>query len=366
MPNIAEILNSRVRSAGQWFVRSGIQESSGGVARYYRSDLDRNALVSTEITGYAVSALLHLHGAGGDPECFDAAVRAGRFLARAAWDDALRAMPFECAGDGIAPEALAYFFDTGIIARGLLALWRCSRDDEFLQASIRCAEFMARDFGGGPEFHPILELPSKTPAARDRRWSRSPGCYQLKAALAWRELAEETGRADFCDLYEQVQEWALCGHAAFPTGEGEGERVMDRLHAYCYFLEGLLPCADRPACAEALRDGIARTAALLARTAPLFERSDVYAQLLRVRLFAGALGVMPLDCEAAGREATAIGEFQACDSSPQIDGGFYFGRKGTQLLPYVNPVSTAFCAQALDLWRRRCAGTFQPDWRMLI
>ena len=141
---------------------------------------------------------------------------------------------------------------------------------------------------------------------------------------------------------------------------------MDRLHAYCYFLEGLLPCANRPACAEALRDGIERTTALLARTAPLFERSDVYAQLLRVRLFAGALDVMPLDCEAAGREAAAIGEFQACGSGPRIDGGFYFGRKGTQLLPYVNPVSTAFCAQALDLWRRHCAGTFQPDWRMLI
>ncbi len=366
MSNIAAILDSRLRSAGDWFVRSGIQESSGGVARYYRSDLGGNALVSTEITGYTASALAHVHRVTGDPECLDRAVRAGRFLARVAWNSTLGIMPFEYCSNGHAPPARAYFFDTGIIARGLLALWRISREDELLEASVRCAGSMARDFAAGGEFHPVLELPSKTPAARDRRWSRGPGCYQLKAALAWRELAEETGRADFRDLYEQVLRYALCGHAAFPSGEGEGERTMDRLHAYCYFLEGLLPCVGRPACAEALRDGIARAAALLARTAPLFERSDVYAQLLRVRIFADALGVMPLDREAAAREAAAIGEFQASASDPRVAGGFYFGRKGTQPLPYVNPVSTAFCTQALDLWRQYCAGTFHPDWRTLI
>jgi hypothetical protein len=226
---------------------------------------------------------------------------------------------------------------------------------------------MARDFAAGGEFHPVLELPSKKPAVRDRRWSRGPGCYQLKAALVWRELSEETGRADFRDLYEQVLEYALRGHAAFPSAEGEGERTMDRLHAYCYFLEGLLPCAERPVCAEALRDGIAHTAVLLARTAPVFERSDVYAQLLRVRIFADALGVLPLDRDAAEREAAAIAGFQACVSSdPRIAGGFCFGRKETRLLPYINPVSTAFCTQALDLWRRHRAGAFHPDWRMLI
>lgn len=366
MSNSAAIFNSRLRAAGEWFLRSGIQESLGGVARYYRSDLDGNAPVSTEITGYTASALVYLHNVTGDSECLEGALRAGQFLARLAWNDALRTMPFEYSSNGDAPEPLAYFFDTGIIARGLLTLWRNSHDEEFLNASVRCAESMARDFAAGSEFHPILELPSKKPVARDRRWSRAPGCYQLKAALAWYELAEETGRADFRGLYDQVLRCALLGHEAFPSGEGEGARTMDRLHAYCYFLEGLLPCATERACAGALQEGIACTAALLAGVAPVFERSDVYAQLLRVRIFADALGIVPLDWIAAEGEAAAIARFQSRESDRRTGGGYYFGRKAGQYLPYINPVSTAFCAQALEFWRQRCAWSFHPDWRMLV
>jgi hypothetical protein len=362
----AAVLNSLLCRAGDWFLGSGIQDPGGGVARYYRSDLGRNALISTEITGYAAGTLAYVYELTGEPDYLAQGVRAGRFLVRVAWDGALSAMPFEYSTDGRPPEPRAYFFDTGIIARGLLALWRKSGEHEFLEAAVRCAESMARDFEGEGEFHPILELPSKRPVPRDRRWSRGPGCYQLKAALAWREIAEETGRDGLNGLYEQVLAYALRGHAAFPTGEGEGERAMDRLHAYCYFLEGLLPCAERPGCADALREGIARAARLLRGIAPLFERSDVYAQLLRVRLFAAALGIMPLDGAAAAREAARISGFQAESPDPRIAGGFYFGRKALHMLPYINPVSTAFSIQALEFWRQYRSGSFRPDWRILI
>ena len=53
--------------AGGWFLESGIQEPNGGVARFYRADLGRNRAISTEITGYAASALMYLHSATGDP-----------------------------------------------------------------------------------------------------------------------------------------------------------------------------------------------------------------------------------------------------------------------------------------------------------
>src|ERR1700749_1637489 len=86
-----------VETAGRWFLQSGIQEARGGVARYYRSDLGRNMPVSTEITGYAVSALLFLHQRTGDPAYFDAGMRAARFLTREAWDAKLRTFPFELA-----------------------------------------------------------------------------------------------------------------------------------------------------------------------------------------------------------------------------------------------------------------------------
>jgi len=360
-------LTSFLEPAGCWFLHSGIQESDGGVARYYRSDSDANAAVSNEITGYAVSALTYLHSLTGETAYLDAASRAARYLCRHAWDQAGSAFPFE-PGSG-----RAYFFDTGIIVRGLAAAWRATGDDEFLTRAREGAlslafDFMGGDFMGNGVFHPIISLPEKQPVAYEPRWSRTPGCYQLKSALAWRELAEQGG----AKLYESVLAYSLATHEAFLTVEPDREKLMDRLHAYGYFLEGLLPVAERSEVRGALASGLARAAALYREIAPEFERSDVPAQLLRVRLIASHLGAFELDEEAACEEASRAASFQAAGDhpDPRLRGGFYFGRKGAgkggALLPFCNPVSTAFGMQALELWRQHQEGRWSFDLRQLI
>ena len=357
------VLLQTVARAGQWLTGSGIQEPSGGVARYYRADVGRNNAVSTEITGYAASAFVYLHSVAREPRYLEGALRSARFLARAGWDGASHAMPFE-----LDPPAFAYFFDCGIVVRGLLSAWRVTGEDEFLDVASALGESMATDFAceaGG--FHAILALPGKCPVPPDAsRWSASPGCYQLKAAMAWNDLAEATGSSRFEDLYDQAVEQALCTASGFLPGHADSLRVVDRLHAFLYFLEGLLPRAaeDRPA--AAIRDGIALVARILRETALRFERCDVYAQLLRMRLYADWAGVTPLDREAAQSEAGKLAGFQASAATPQIDGGFYFGRKAGAVLPFVNPVSTAFALQALALWELCRAGGAQPLRHLLI
>jgi hypothetical protein len=358
--------------AGQWFLQSGILEPGGGVARYYRSDLRANAPVSTEITGYAVSALLFLEQRTGNPAYLEAALRAARFLAHTAWDARLRAFPFEPT-NGTARPAFAYFFDCGIIARGLLAAWRASATSEFRDTAIAAGRAMLTDFpepGAAPRvIHPILALPAKQPLAWGPRWSARPGCYQLKSALAWQELFEVSGENTFRNAYESALATALETHADFLPGAADPHEVMDRLHAYCYFLEGLLPVVDRPDCAEAFRDGVERVSRFLRELAPSFARSDVYAQLLRVRLFGEASGVLPLDVAAAAEEAEAAAGFQLrdCDTAGLAHaGGFVFGRKQGQDMPFINPVSTAFCAQALALWNDRQCGRALASIQTLI
>jgi len=227
---------------------------------------------------------------------------------------------------------------------------------------------MAADFVSGEgDYHPILSLPCKRPVERDAgRWSRSPGCYQLKSAMACWDLFEATGDERFCGPYETVLEYALHNAEGFLPGHPDPLKVMDRLHAFCYFLEGLLARPEDLRCAAALREGIGRVAGFLRQIAPEFERSDVYAQLLRIRIYAACSGVAPLDCEAAGVEAETLARFQAASSDPRIHGGYYFGRKGADWLPYVNPASSAFACQALALWHARLSGGPPPDRRLLI
>lgn len=350
--------------AGRWFLRSGIQEASGGVARYYRADLGCNLAVSTEITGYAASTFAFLHRTTGDPEYLNRAATAARFLTAHSWNDELQTFPFE---HGVPGEPLAYFFDSGIIIRGLLAVWREMRNPQLLALARGCGIAMAQDFHArDSEFHPILRLPAKEPLPRDDRWSRAPGCYQLKSAMAWYELFEATGEREFELYYDRVLDFALRTYAAFLPGHPDRNRVMDRLHAYSYFLEGMLPRVSQKSCGAALCDGIRRVGEYLREIGPEFERSDVYAQLLRIRVYADWAGVVPLDREAASWEAERLGGFQADDRGERIFGGFYFGRKGGDLLPHVNPVSAAFALQALAAWERWQAGAEPLDWRELI
>jgi uncharacterized protein YyaL (SSP411 family) len=140
------------------------------VARYYRSDTGHNLAVSNEITGYAASALTYLHSATGNAAFRGAAVRAARFLSGQAWDAAASTFPFEPGSDR------AYFFDTGIIVRGLLAVWRDTGDGEFLARAREAALSLAFDFLGEGIYHPVIALPDKQPLPPEHRWSRGPGC----------------------------------------------------------------------------------------------------------------------------------------------------------------------------------------------
>ncbi len=343
--------------AGAWLLNSGIQRPAGGVSRYYLADVGQNRAISTEITGYAISALVFLHARTGNERYLEGASQAGRFLTRIAWDSKLEIFPFESYEKGEASlPARSYFFDCGIIIRGLLRLWRVTRDAELLRIAEACGRSMQKNFAaGGSEYHPILMLPQKDPQPRADQWSRLPGCYQLKAALGWLELDDAIGSTTFLNSYEDLLSASLATHTAFLPG-AIGDRVMDRLHAYCYFLEGLLPRLNRPEVAAAMTAGIAAVIEQIGVLGGHFVRSDVHAQLLRVQLLADLAGIVPLDQSAAQRRVETISAFQSERADPRMHGGYFFASRDGELQPHVNPVSTAFAIQALTMWGDYLAG----------
>ncbi|MBX9603615.1 MAG: hypothetical protein K2X35_21595 [Bryobacteraceae bacterium] len=329
--------------AGQWFVSSGITAAGGGVARFHRIDAGQNLPVSHEITGYAVSSLADLARRTGQPRFREAAIRSARYLREKAWDESASAFPFESGGP-------AYFFDTGIIIRGLLQAWRLSGETAFRDRAVEAGMSLAMDFLGEGFFYPVISLPEKQPEALGDRWSRQPGCYQLKSAMAWHDLAAATGDSQWNQAYERALELHLAGWREFLPGDPDPLRVMDRLHAFCYFLEGLLPACGRDEVRSVLAEGMALVTNHHREIRARFERSDVAAQLLRVRLLADARGAVPLDRARAEEEAAIVAEYQFRDGETRVRGGFCFGSRDGRRMPFVNPVSTAFCAQALAMW----------------
>jgi len=348
-------LKQMLPDAGNWLLNSGIQDADGGVARYHLSDIGRNKPVSNEITGYAASTYAALYEETGEERYRDAAIRTAEFLADRAWRADLEQFPFENE-----PDSPLYFFDCGIIVRGLLAVWRLTKEDRLLALATACGRSMARDFLTEDAIHPIVLMPSREPAPYEPRWSREPGCFQLKSAMAWHDLAEATGDDTFTMWYERALRMALDNYEHFLPGAPAAEQVMDRLHAFSYFMEGVLPRIRRPRCAQALREAIGTASRHLRAIRPVFERSDVNAQMLRARIFAEALGVQPLNEKEAAEEAASIATFQ------QPNGSFCFGRKAGEPMPFDNPVSTGFCLQALVMWRQRSEGKFVPRIETIV
>jgi hypothetical protein len=337
-----------LRPAGRWLLDSGICEPSGGFARYYDAETGKNRAVSTEISGYAASALVYLFNITGDEVYLARARKTAGFLLDA-WDRELRTFPFEVS------SRLSYFFDCGIIIRGLLAVWRETRDERLLEISRAAAHGMIADFRAGRQYHPILALPEKEPVPRTEQWSRAPGCYQLKAAMAWWDVAEITGDSALRNAYFEMVDMALATHSGFLRAS-TSHALVDRLHAYGYFLEGLLPVLDRTQGAKAYIEGIDSISKSVNEISS-FERSDVYAQLLRAKMYVGGDGAA---------EAEALAAFQAVSDDPRVNGGFFFGRRDGRMSPHLNPVSTVFALQALEMWRQYHTGSKPPCLRTLI
>ena len=156
----------------------------------------------------------------------------------------------------------------------------------------------------------------------------------------------------FSKVADNLLSWSMRQHEMFLPGSDEPDLVADRLHAYCYFLEGLLPYLERRfECAQMLQAGITKVEKLVLETRRALERSDVIAQLLRLRLLADYIGVVELDLSAASWEADSIPAFQLFTADKRSNGAFSFGRRAGKLAPHASPVSTIFCLQALRMWR---------------
>ena len=351
-------IRNAIDAAGRWLLHSGIQSPGGGVARFCQLDAGGNRAVSNEITGYTASAYAFLFQATGESQYRDAALRTARFLTRQAWRPDLGTFPFE----NSSPVAPAYFFDCGIIVRGLLAVHRLSGDDEFLAVAQQAARGMARDFLTPTAIHPIVELPSGRAVPYEPRWSREPGCFLLKAALAWHQLGGE-----FEPYFETALAQATASWPHFlPGGVAVDIENMNRLHAFSYFLEALLFVASRPGVADVIRQGLARATAIRESLSPRFARSDVYAQLLRVRVWAETHAGLAVDGSLAEAEFNTLMSFRDFRPDPRAEGGFYFGRRDGAPMPFANPVSTAFCLQAVSMYGDWKSGKALPALESLI
>ena len=359
-------MNSCIYSGLRWLLTSGIQDESGGVARFYLADDRRYQDLSTVNTAYYISALLKTNEAG-EKEPQEYALKSGRFLLKHAFDAQTELFRAELDG-GNRSAIEARFLDCCIAVRALLHLWQATSDPVFLDHAERCGVALRTHLSRvDGSFFPLFDLQSGQPRAGTGSWSVEAEVYQLKSALAFLELSDATGNREFDTSMQLMLRWCLKTHEGFVGGDDDPENIMDRLHAYCYFLEGLQPvAAEQMAASHALQHGVLDVENLMQQVAARYQRCDVVAQLLRLRLYCDRIGIMELDFNQAEKESVALEQFQHQSTDPKTDGGFAFARRNGQLTPQLSPSATAVAIQALAMWEQAEDGAFREPWQALI
>lgn len=360
-------MNSCIYSGIRWLLTSGIQNDAGGVARSYRADTREYGSISPEMTGYYISALSK-SAVDDEAALLEKASKSGRFLMEHAFDVSSELFPYELGGADNSSAQQAHFFDSGIVVRSLLHLWKATSEFGYRECAERCGTALQTRLSRvDGSFFPIYDMATGEARVGTGTWSLKAEAYQLKVGLAFLELMEATGNREFETSMQSLLHWSVKRHEGFLSAEDDPEVVMDRMHAYCYFLEGLLPAAAEDMTAsQALQYGILRVENLLEDLTPDYQRCDVVAQLLRLRFYADRMGLMELDYPQAESEAVLLEDYQVQSTDPKVDGGFAFARRKGQPTPEVSPATTAFAIQALGMWEQAEEGAFRAPWQTLV
>jgi len=348
----------RTLLAAEWLLDSGICRPGFGIADEYRTDGREYAPVSNKAIACYVSTLIWLFKTRGETRYIDRALTTAQYLSQSALVMYVSAPTSETASDRQIDSRLD---ECSAILRALLRCWHVGQHSEFLTRAIECANFM----------------------------QRIPGRCPLESTRGWLELAEETGNRRLQELHCHVLGWSLTVYPEF-LEFGDGKTTVSPaafgtktarlpsttlLARHCGFLEALLPTLERPGdqsrAARAFEKVFALTSAGLrslsseavsGNTVP----TEVCARLLRLRLYAAALGLIKLDADQAQYEAGIIGEMQADQYDPRIRGGFYTGGHSTIFERVVGLAATAVSLQALTQWQQFRNGDFRPDLAQLI
>ena len=351
-------MNSNIYSGLRWLLDSGIQSENGGVYRDFRSSDEDFGPVSTEATAWYVLALLSIGEKEGEQR--QRAERAGQYLIEKARDVTTDLFCSESSNGEDHGEQVAEFLSSGLVLRALLALAHATGETRYREVAQSCARAMQNRMSRvDGSFFAQYDIAHQSPVM-----DVEGGVDQMKVAACFLDLAED-GFHEFEYPAQLLTRWGLSRCESWDPSLAEPEDRASAMNAYGLFLEGLLPTAALDMrTSQALQTGLIRLEQAVTE-ANGSSTPEGLARLLRLRLYADALGMMELDYGRAQAEAEELAGRQMQCPDPKLDGAFTV--KPAEDRPReLRPETTAVAVQALEMWEEVSDGGFRESWRALI
>jgi uncharacterized protein YyaL (SSP411 family) len=353
-----------ITSASHWLLESGIQSPQGGVYVWYDLEKEKHSFLYSEITGYAVTALLFLERLYQGSLLLERAELAAAWLQSHALHSCggVRARLYENDRDADIMYSFSaeniFSFDSGIVLYALVNLYRRTRKPGYLEIARKLGEFLLSMQETDGSLWPVFNSRQAKKIAQPDKWSNQRGAFLSKVSMGLIALSEVLEDEQYQEAASRLCRYSLTkqGHLGrFITDE---QRKTTHLHAHCYCAEGLWYCGVCLKVDEFLHAARIATEWIFKHLNETglnelydphtggfndFQRSDVLAQALR-------LGIIFSQEES---KLTALkrllATYQYSGSQQQQAGGFLYSKKNL----HTNSWCTMFALQALELYANR-------------
>lgn len=242
-----QIENSPVDLAVRWIKDSGIQSAEGGFYSWYDLKNKIHSFIYSEITGYAITTLLFLEKIYKERVYLEQAKAAARWIIKEAMcpcgavrtrlykEDEKADKTYSFCGENI------FSFDLGMVLYGMINLYKLTKDNNFLDASLKMADFLLKEMAKKDgSFSAVYNVQAKKCIESFDKWSNQSGAFHAKLSLGLIDMFEVTKEKRYYEAAVRICEYALT------LQQEDGRFITDRakkttnLHPHSYTTEGLL------------------------------------------------------------------------------------------------------------------------------
>ena len=368
-----------VLRASNWLTESGIQHRGvdpslrGGVAAWYEIEEKQYPFLYSEITGYALSALIFLYNIYKDKKYLDRAQLGANWLIQNALhpDGGIKTR-FYLVKHYVSPNycfhyGRIYTFDTAMVGYGLLQLYKIIPKEEYRTAIEKISVFLIQKMRAKDgTFYPYYDSKDKKFKEDLEKWSDQRGTFHAKLALFFIDYYRLTCNpvykkyaASLLNASQKVQR----KDGRFITGKKDGST---HLHPHFYTLEGLLYGAVYLKRNDYLKTAVkgwkwsltgvsadgSVSSIYMDRSFLHHERSDIVAQILRI----GAI-LCELEPSIIKPHLALLKKIKGhlllfqYEGDRKQKGGFIYGAATDGLIrDHLNSWSTMFALQALWMY----------------
>ncbi len=238
-------IKDRISYIEKWLLHSGIQAKEGGFYAWEDTENGSYSFLYPEITGYAIILLCFLYTITKDDIYISRAKSAARWIINEAAHPASSILTRKYIMDAVEHYSFErgniYAFDCGMVAFGLLKLYRITDQIEYLNTAKGIIDFLINNMlKENGLIYPIYDSKNNKVLENNKRWSRQSGSFHCKLSFCLCELAD----IEKNDYYKNLAANLISSSVKhFYKGRRFITNISDEsshFHPYCYTIEGII------------------------------------------------------------------------------------------------------------------------------